>query len=87
MRMHFAHCIAQPNDADGVLVTAYFSLKSDGEIFGEPRVVLWGYQGSADDRRSITSSVLNSFGKCLPLHLSDQLAQTTPGQVYFLQFR
>ncbi|HEY1942288.1 MAG TPA: hypothetical protein VGH40_09215 [Roseiarcus sp.] len=87
VRAHFASCIGQPPHADGALVTAYFSLKSDGEIFGKPRVVLLGYQGSDDDRRSIVSSILNSLGKCLPLQLSDDMARTIPGQVYFLQFR
>ncbi len=87
MRTHFTQCIAEPPDADGTLVTVYFSLKSDGEIFGKPRVVLYGYQGSEDSRQQIISGLLNSFDKCLPLQLSPDMARTTPGQVYFLQFR
>jgi hypothetical protein len=87
VRMHFASCIEQPHDADGTQVTAYFSLKSDGEIYGKPRIVLPGYPGSQDDRRLIIADFLNSFDRCLPLPLDEDFARTIPGKVYFLQFR
>jgi hypothetical protein len=87
VRMHFASCVEQPYDADGTQVTAYFSLKSDGEIYGKPRIVLQGYQGNQDDRRLVIANFLKSFDLCLPLPLDEEFAKTIVGKVYFLQFR
>jgi hypothetical protein len=87
VRMHFARCIVQPQNADGTLVTFYFSLKSDGEIFGDPRIILFGYRGSDDVRQTITSALRDSFDRCVPLPLGGDFARTIPGKVYFLQFR
>jgi hypothetical protein len=87
VQSHFAACFQPPQAADGSQITFYFSLKSDGEIYGEPRINWLGFKGSADDRKLLMPEFLNAFEHCLPLQLSEDMAKTIPGKVYYLQFR
>lgn len=87
VKTHFAACIQPPREAEGSQVTFYFSLKSDGEVYGQPRIVWLGYKGSQGNRKHLITEFLNAFDRCLPLPLSEGLARTIPGKVYYLQFR
>ncbi len=86
LQTYFAACFQPPQEADGTRITFYFSVKSDGEIFGRPRLVWLGYGGSAEDRKHFLSGFRESFAQCLPLRLNAEMARTIPGKVYFLQF-
>jgi hypothetical protein len=86
LQTYFAACIQPPQEADGTRITFYFSLKSDGEIYGRPRVVWLGFSGNKDDRKRLISGLRASFAQCLPLQLNAEMARTIPGKVYFLQF-
>ena len=83
---HFAACFQPPPDAGGTRITFYFSLKSDGQVFGRVRTIWFGFKGSADDRRTSISRFDDMFAACLPLSLSTDLARTIPGKVYYLQY-
>ncbi len=86
LQAYFATCFQPPHEAEGTRITFYFSLRSDGAIFGRPRVVWFGYGGSQDDRKRFVSGFRNAFNQCLPLQLNAEMARTIPGKVYFLQF-
>ena len=83
---YFGTCFQPPQEADGTRITFYFSLKSDGDIFGRPRVVWLGFSGSLEDRKRLISGFRKSFSECLPLRLDAEMARTIPGKVYFLQY-
>jgi hypothetical protein len=86
LQAYFATCFQPPPEADGTRITFYFSLKSDGVIYGRLRVVWLGYGGSRDERKSFISGFRDAFAQCLPLRLNAEMARTIPGKVYFLQF-
>jgi hypothetical protein len=83
---HFAGCFRPPRDADGSRITFYFSLTRAGQVYGQPRIVWLGFNGSPESRRLFVSDFLKAFNGCLPLALNEALARTIPGKVYFLQF-
>jgi hypothetical protein len=86
VQTHFADCFRPPHDADGSLITFYFSLTRTGQVYGRPRVVLLGFSSSPEDRRLFVADSLKAFNECLPIPLDEKLARTIPGKVYFLQF-
>ncbi|WP_020175573.1 hypothetical protein [Methyloferula stellata] len=86
LQTYFAACVQPPQEADGTRITFYFSLKSDGAIYGRPRVVWLGYSGNRDDRKRLISGLRASFVQCLPLRLNAEMSRTIPGKVYYLQF-
>jgi hypothetical protein len=86
VQAHFADCFRPPHDADGSLITFYFSLTRAGQVYGRPRVVLLGFNGSPESRRLFMTDSLKAFNECLPIPLNEELARTIPGKVYFLQF-
>jgi hypothetical protein len=86
VQTHFAHCVRLPRDADASLITFYFSLTRAGRVYGQPRVVLHGFNGSPESRRLFAADSLKTFNECLPIPLNEELARTIPGKVYFLQF-
>jgi len=86
LRTHFAACFQPPPEADTSQITFYFALKSDGEVFGQPRVTWPDSNVSTGDRKRLISASLSAFEQCLPLRLSLGFASTIPGKVYFLQF-
>ncbi len=86
LQTYFGTCFQPPQEADGTRITFYFSLKSDGEIFGRPRLVWLGYSGSVEDRKRLVFGFRESFAQCLPLQLDAEMARTIPGKVYFLQY-
>jgi hypothetical protein len=83
---HFADCFRPPHDADGLLITFYFSLTRAGQVYGQPRVALFGFNGSPERRRLFAADFLKAFDACLPIPINEELARTIPGKVYFLQF-
>jgi hypothetical protein len=83
---HFADCFRPPHDADGSLITFYFSLTRTGRAYGRPRVVLLGFNGSPESRRLFVANFLKAFNECLPIPLSEELARTIIGKVYFVHF-
>lgn len=86
VQAHFADCFRLSHDADGSLITLYFSLTRAGQVYGRARVVLLGFSGSPESRRLLTADSLKAFNECLPIPLNEDLAKTIPGKVYFLQF-
>ena len=86
VQTHFAHCFRPPHDAAGLLITFYFSMTRAGQIYGQPRVVILGFNGSPERRRLFVADFLEAFNGCLPIPLNEELARTIPGKVYFLQF-
>jgi hypothetical protein len=86
VQAHFADCFRPSRDADGSLITFYFSLTRAGQVYGRPRLVLLGFSGSPESRRLVAAESLKAFNECLPIPLNEGLARTIPGKVYFLQF-
>jgi hypothetical protein len=86
VQVHFADCFRPPHDADGLLITFYFSLTRGGRVYGQPRVALFGFNGSPERRRLFATDFLKAFNACLPIPLNEELARTIPGKVYFVQF-
>ena len=86
VQAHFADCFRSPHDADGSLITFYFSLTRAGQVYGRPRVVLLRFNGSSERRRLLAADFVKAFNACLPIPLNEQLARTIPGKVYVLQF-
>jgi len=86
VQAHFADCFRPPHDADGSLITFYFSLTRTGQVYGRPRVVLLGFNGSPESRRLFVADLLKAFNNCLPIPLDEELARTIPGKIYLLQF-
>jgi hypothetical protein len=86
LQTYFAACFRPPREADGTRITFYFSLKSDGEIYGQPRLVWLGYSGNPDDKKRLSAEFRDAFQQCLPLRLNAEMARTIPGKVYFLQY-
>jgi hypothetical protein len=84
---HFGNCLRPFHEADGSQLTIYFSVKSDGQVFGRPRAVSFGSKANDEDRKNILSDFLRAFRSCTPLQLNKRMAQTIPGKVYYLQFR
>ena len=83
---HFAACFQPPAGAGGTRITFYFSLKSDGQVFGRLRTIWFGFKGSVADRKTSIARFDDMFAACLPLSLSTDLARTIPGKVYYLQY-
>ena len=86
VQAHFADCFRLPHDADGLRITFYFSLTRSGQVYRQPRVLLLGFNGSPESRRLFVTSFLKAFNECLPIPLSEALARTVIGKVYFVQF-
>jgi hypothetical protein len=86
VQAHFADCFRPPHDTDGLRITFYFSLTQAGQIYGRPRVMLLGFNGSPENRRLFVADSLKAFNGCLPPPLDEALARTIVGKVYFLQF-
>lgn len=87
LQAHFKICLRPFHEADGSQLTIYFSVKSDGQVFGRPRAVSFGSNINDEDRKNILSDFLRAFRSCMPLQLDKRMAQTIPGKVYYLQFR
>jgi hypothetical protein len=87
LQAHFAACFQPPLEAEGTRITFYFSVKRDGEIYGEPRIGWLGFKGSPGERQHFLSAFLDTFEQCTPLQLTEDLARTIPGKVYYLQFK
>lgn len=84
---YFKDCLQPFHEADDAQINIYFSVRRDGRIYGQPRVVWFGPRGNnADDRRAILADFLRSFESCTPLQLSPLMAESIPGKVYYLQF-
>ena len=86
VQAHFAACFHPPQDAEGSRITFYFSLTRDGQVYGQPRIVWFRFKGSPENRKLLAADFPNAFKRCLPVPLSEDMARTIPGKVYFLQF-
>jgi hypothetical protein len=71
VQMHFADCFRPPHDADGLLITFYFSLTRAGQVYGQPRVALFGFNGSPERRRLFAADFLKAFNACLPVPINE----------------
>ena len=69
VQTHFADCFRPPHDAAGLLITFYFSMTRAGQVYGRPRVVLLGFNGSPERRRLFVADFLEVFSGCLPFRL------------------
>ena len=87
VQAHFADCFRPPREADGSRITFYFSLTRTGQVYGRPRIVWLGFNGSPENRSLFVTDFLKAFQGCLPLSLNEEMARTIPGKVYFLQFK
>jgi hypothetical protein len=87
VQAHFADCFQPPREADGSRITFYFSLTRTGQVYGRPRIVWLGFNGSPENRSLFVTDFLKAFQGCLPLSLNEEMARTIPGKVYFLQFK
>lgn len=86
LRDHFAACFRPPTEAAGTRLTFYFSLNNKGQVIAQPRTTWLGFKGSDDEKLRRLAGFSTAFTKCLPLPMSEQLAATIPGKVYFLQY-
>jgi hypothetical protein len=87
VREHFKACLQPFHEADGSQINVYFSVKSDGQIFGRPRAVWLGSNVNEEDHMKILSDFLRAFEGCMPLQLDNRMAKGIPGKVYSLQFK
>src|ERR1700719_3165136 len=53
VQSHFRDCLQPFHEADGSQIMLYFSVKRNGQIFGDPRAVWYGSDVGARDRESI----------------------------------
>ena len=86
VQYHFRDCLQPFHEADGSQIMLYFSVKRNGQIFGGPRAVWYGSDVGARDRERILSDFVRAFESCMPLRLSNLMAEAIPGKVYYLQF-
>ena len=86
VQSHFGDCLQPFHEADGSQIMLYFSVKRNGQIFGDPRAVWYGSDVGARDRERILSDFVRAFERCMPLRLSNHMAEAIPGKVYYLQF-
>ena len=86
VQTHFRDCLQPFHEADGSQITLYFSAKRNGQIFGGPRAVWYGSDVGVPDRERILSDFVRAFESCMPLRLSNIMAEAIPGKVYYLQF-
>jgi hypothetical protein len=87
VQSHFGDCLQPFHEADGSQIMLYFSVKRNGQIFGGPRAVWYGSDVGVQDRNRILSDFVRAFESCMPLRLSNLMAEAIPGKVYFLQRR
>jgi hypothetical protein len=86
VQSHFGDCLQPFHEADGSQIMLYFSVKRNGQIFGGPRAVWYGPDVGVQDRNRILSDFVRAFERCMPLRLSNLMAEAIPGKVYYLQF-
>ena len=86
VQSHFRDCLQSFHEADGSQIMLYFSVKRNGQIFGGPRAVWYGSDVGVRDREHILSDFVRTFESCMPLRLSNLMAEAIPGKVYYLQF-
>jgi hypothetical protein len=85
LQAHFAACFRAPLRAEGSQVTFRFSLTRDGQLYGKP-IMAWASLGGAPEKRkALRTEFLTAFERCLPVTLSEKMAATTPGGMYFLR--
>jgi hypothetical protein len=86
VQSHFRDCLQPFHEADGSRIILYFSVKRNGQIFGDPRAVWFGSDVRVQERERILSDFTRAFESCMPLQLNNFMAETIPGKIYYLQF-
>jgi hypothetical protein len=83
---HFAACLEAPKKAKRLNFTFHFSLTSEGQIHGQPKIGWLKFKGRSENRAHLEHELLNAFRRCFPVPLSKGMARTIPGKVYYLRF-
>ena len=86
LRDYFAACFHPPSLAANTRVTFYFSLTRRGGVIGQPRTTLLGFTGAEPEKERDLSQFQAAFDRCLPVSLDREMADTIPGEVYYLQY-
>lgn len=71
---------------NGAMATVRFSLRRDGSLFGEPRVIWQTQKIDSDLRRRFTDSVVAAVRSCTPMRLSPQLGAAIAGRPFSIRF-
>jgi hypothetical protein len=87
LEAHFATCFQAPCGEEESQATFHFALGRDGKLLGEPRIAWLKFKGSSrENRNRLTGEFLDAFKQCIPVTLSETLAETIPGRTFFLRF-
>ncbi|HEV7258856.1 MAG TPA: hypothetical protein VGN82_13840 [Bosea sp. (in: a-proteobacteria)] len=70
----------------GVMATVRFSLRRDGSLFGQPRVMWETSKTDPDLRRRFTESVVAAVRACTPMRLSPPLGAAIAGRPLSIRF-
>lgn len=81
LRRQFAACMSgKPLGPTGSMITIRLMMKSDGSIFGKPRVTFSHLEGDADARRRFVDDAERAIEACLPFRITPSLGQAIAGR-------
>src|ERR1700722_4490755 len=80
VQSHFRDCLQPFHEEEGSQIMLYFSVKRKGQIFGDPRAVWDGSDVGVRGRERILSDFVHAFDSCMPLRLSNLMAEAIPGK-------
>jgi len=73
-------CVKAPGGFPGSEITVVFSLKRDGSLLGRPRISHAKLLGDSSAQKDFVRNVLATFGKCLPLSITEGLGGAVAGR-------
>lgn len=76
----FGECVKVPGGVTGSELTVIFSLRRDGSLLGKPRISHAHLLGSAAEQRDFVGRVLETFSRCLPIKLTEELGGAVAGR-------
>ena len=80
-------CWRAPSGTTGSALTIAMALNRDGQLLGRPRFTYSRLRGDAEAQRRFVRSVLESLARCIPVRMTDTLAQAIAGRRFTIQFR
>jgi hypothetical protein len=70
----------------GMTVVVKFSLKRDGELLGEPRIIVLTHRAPSETADAYRGAVNATLGHCLPLPLSPAFGGAVAGRPLIIRF-